>query len=191
MATHTPVIIDELFGELEPASGEELWAVVHTKPRCEKKLAEYAFRNSITYYLPQMESKRLYQRRLVTTTKPMFPGYLFCVLDAVKKQKLLVSGLTVSFIKVNTQKELLDDLINIQLTRHAKMDMEPIYWLSEGLQVEITKGPLKGLIGVVESHDKIGEVRLQVDILRQAVMIKIDPQDVKIISKYEIVNGAE
>ena len=40
---------------------------------------------------------------------------------------------------------------------------------------------------MVESHDKIDEVRLQVEILRQAVLVRIDPRDVEIIGKYEIV----
>ncbi|NLK50265.1 MAG: hypothetical protein GX294_06410, partial [Candidatus Cloacimonetes bacterium] len=61
------------------------------------------------------------------------------------------------------------------------------YWLSSGLEVKIISGPFAGSIGVVESHDKIDEVRLQVEILRQAVLVRIDPRDVEIIGKYEIV----
>ncbi len=53
MATHTPVLIDELFGVLEPAPAGQRWEVIHTKPRCEKKLAEYARRNG-SYYQPWM-----------------------------------------------------------------------------------------------------------------------------------------
>jgi hypothetical protein len=86
MATHTPVLIDELFGELAPAPDGQRWEVIHTKPRCEKKLAEYARRSGITYYLPQMDSKRVYQRRIVNFTKPMFPSYLFVVLDPRQRQ---------------------------------------------------------------------------------------------------------
>lgn len=189
MATHAPVFIDELFGELKPASGDRRWAVVHTKPRCEKKLAEYARNNGISYFLPQMESRRVYQRRAITFTRPMFPGYLFCVIDNVQKQRLLISGMTVSFIRVPVQEELLEDLLNIRLSTQPKVPLEPTLWLSEGLQVEIIKGPLKGVTGVVESHDKLSEVRLQVNILRQAVMVKIDPKDVKILGTYEIVDA--
>lgn len=182
-------MIDELFGELKAATGDERWAVIHTKPRCEKKLAEYAGNNEITYFLPQMESKRLYQRRQVSFTRPMFPGYLFCVVNTAKKQTLLISGYTVSFIKVPLQEELLEELINIRLSTQPKVEMKSALWLSEGLKVEIIKGPLKGVIGIVENHTKLNEVRLQVNILRQAVMVKLDPKDLKIISDYVIVDG--
>ncbi|HOG31802.1 MAG TPA: transcription termination/antitermination NusG family protein [Candidatus Syntrophosphaera sp.] len=187
MATHSPVLIDELFGELAPAPEGQRWEVIHTKPRCEKKLAEYARRNGITYYLPQMDSKRVYQRRVVSFTKPMFPSYLFCVLDSRSRQTLLISGYTVSFIRVHQQEQLLQELRNIKLSRLPEIELQNTIWLSEGLQVEIMQGPLKGVTGVVESHDKLDEVRLQVQILRQAVLVKIDPRNVKILGEYTIV----
>lgn len=187
MATHSPVLIDELFGELAPAPEGQRWEVIHTKPRCEKKLAEYARRNGITYYLPQMDSKRVYQRRVVSFTKPMFPSYLFCVLGPRSRQTLLISGYTVSFIRVHQQEQLLQELRNIKLSRLPEIELQNTIWLSEGLQVEIMQGPLKGVTGVVESHAKLDEVRLQVQILRQAVLVKIDPRNVKILGEYTIV----
>lgn len=188
MPTHAPVLIDELFGDLALAPEGESWAVVHTKPRCEKKLAEYARRNGIHYYLPQMESKRVYQRRMVRFTRPMFQGYLFCVINPAKKQTLLISGYTVSFIKVPLQEELVEELLNIRLSRQPQVQYQETLWLSAGLKVEIMRGPLKGVTGVVESHARLNEVRLQVNILRQAVLVQIEPQDLKILGEYEIVD---
>ena len=170
MATNAPVLIDELFGELIVPTGDERWAVIHTKPRCEKKLADYAMRSGIHYYLPQMDSKRVYNKRTVSFTKPMFPSYLFCVLDFAKKQKLMMTGLTVGFIRVPVQEELLEELVNIRMLRQPK--------------VEIVRGPLKGVTGIVEDHTKLHEVRLQVNILRQAVLVTVDPSNVKILGDY-------
>ncbi len=188
MPTHSPVIIEDLFGKLEPASGIERWTVVHTKPRSEKKLADYAQRCGISYYLPQMESKRVYQRRLVAFTKPMFPGYLFSVLDADKKQQLAASGLTAGFIRVPVQEELLAELRSIKLSMIPEVEYENTLWLSEGLKVEIIAGPLKGVCGIVASHEKMHEIRLQVDILRQAVMVRVKPSEVKVLGDYKIVD---
>jgi transcription antitermination factor NusG len=134
-----------------------------------------------------MDSKRVYQRRVVSFTKPMFPSYLFCVLDSRSRQTLLISGYTVSFIRVHQQEQLLQELRNIKLSRLPEIELQNTIWLSEGLQVEIMQGPLKGVTGVVESHDKLDEVRLQVQILRQAVLVKIDPRNVKILGEYTIV----
>ena len=67
------------------------------------------------------------------------------------------------------------------------MAMEPGLWLEKGLEVEIVNGPLKGIRGVVEDQSKLTEVRLQVNILRQAVLVKVKTEDIKIIGEFEIV----
>ncbi|MCK9335342.1 MAG: transcription termination/antitermination NusG family protein [Candidatus Cloacimonetes bacterium] len=188
MATHKPVIINELFGELKVPEDENYrWVVIHCKPRCEKRLADYLGKRLINYYLPQIKHKRVYQRRKVVTTLPMFPGYLFAILGPLDREKIAISGLAVRFIRVGNQHQLLQELGRIcGVTRH-EVDLVPTMWLSKGLEVEITEGALKGTRGVVESHEKISEVRLQVEILRQAVLMSVDPKHVKIIGEYEIV----
>ena len=86
MATHKPVYIDELYGELELFTDDRNWVVVHTKPRCEKKVADYAKKNQITYYLPQYTDKRVYQRRKVDVDKILFPSYIFVGIDFKGRQ---------------------------------------------------------------------------------------------------------
>ncbi|HOH46720.1 MAG TPA: hypothetical protein PLX59_02690, partial [Candidatus Cloacimonadota bacterium] len=71
MATHKPVTIDELFGELEQRQAE-LWYVIHTKPRQEKKLAGFCQTEDMWYYLPQMPKEHLYNHRKVMFDVPMF-----------------------------------------------------------------------------------------------------------------------
>lgn len=187
MASHKPVIINELFGELVIPPEHQRWTVVHTKPRREKKLADYAGKNLIHYYLPQIKRRKVYQRRKVETTLPMFPGYIFMILSADEKQTISISGMVSNFVFVPHQQELVDELSRICFITKKNLPMEKSIWLSKGLEVEITKGPFKGTRGVVERHDKLSELRLQVNILRQAVMVKIDPKSVKIIGEFEIV----
>ena len=187
MATHKPVYVDELYGELALFTDDRKWVVVHTKPRYEKKLADYAKQHQITYYLPQYTSKRVYQRRKVDVNKVLFPSYLFAGVDFKGKQELQISGYTVNFLKVNAQKELIEELQAIYYGRQKNVAMEPGLWLEKGLEVEIVNGPLKGIRGVVEDQSKLTEVRLQVNILRQAVLVKVKTEDIKIIGEFEIV----
>lgn len=188
MATHKPVIINELFGELKvPVAENTHWVVLYCKPRREKRVADYLSKNLISYYLPQLKHKRLYQRRKVVTTVPMFPGYIFAVLGPRDRETVAVSGLVVNFIRVVEQAQLISELSKICFTNKKEVELKPALWLSKGLEVEILEGALKGMRGVVESHDKLSEVRLQVDILRQAVMVKTEPYNVKIIGEYEII----
>lgn len=187
MATHKPVLIDELFGELVLPQGDSRWMVIHTKPRCEKKLADYARQNGISYYLPQFTKSRIYQRRKVEFASVMFPGYVFTIVNHSQQQTIAISGLAVSFIRVPAQEELLRELQNLNRGAAKKAEMKPGLWLDKGLEVLITAGPLKGMKGFVENHNKLSEVHLHVSILHQAVLVKIDPQDLKVLGEFEIV----
>lgn len=188
MATHKAVIVHELNGKLEPSQGDFGWYVVRTKPRREKRLADYAKEKGITYYLPQIETSHSYKYRKVSFTKPMFSGYVFVQIEPQNKQLLTITGFTAGFVQVRHEKELIDELRYIYEGRKRKAGFENAMWLSHGLEVEIIKGPLKGMQGVVESHEKINEVRLQVNILRQAVMVKVNPGDVKIVGDFVVVD---
>lgn len=186
MATHIPKIIHELSGELvEPLEGKK-WFVVHTKPRCEKKLVDYANKLGFDYYLPIIKKEKRYQRRKITSFLPMFPGYVFVVLSIQDKDCLTYSGLIVRYLKVTNQKRLLDELGYIYFGKKKDVSMEQAVWLSKGLMVEVCDGPLKGMNGIVESHEKISEVHLQVNILKQAVKVSIDPRHVKVLGEYEV-----
>jgi transcription antitermination factor NusG len=69
------------------------------------------------------------------------------------------------------------------MLRISSLDLMPAL-AARGLEVEIVRGPLKDVTGIVEDHTKLHEVRLQVNILRQAVLVTVDPSNVKILGDY-------
>jgi transcriptional antiterminator RfaH len=184
LATHKPVSVDELFGELAISETAEKWHVIHTKPQCEKKLAGYLLRNGLYYYLPLVDSVRHYKYRKVMFTKPMFPGYVFSRFNPVEKNLVLLSGCVVNFLKVPSETELLDELQQVYTGQNRQAEYCESVWLQKGWRVEIIKGPMKGIKGVVESQDKLNEVILQVSILRRAVSLSVNPAHVRIIREY-------
>ncbi len=187
MATHKAVLVDELFGALVPSEGDRSWEVVHTKPRCEKQIAMYAKSNQITYFLPQILTTKTYQRRKVTSSLVMFPGYIFVLISQEEKLLLNLSGYVVNYLRVYNQDRLLRDLQNLNVSKNKQGEMRSGERLVKGYKVEITHGSLKGMHGVVTSHEKISDVHIQVDMLQQAVIVRIDPQHVKVIE--EICKG--
>ena len=183
MTTHKPVEVEQLYGELEIGETVGKWYVVYTKPRQEKKLAEYAFKRNINYYLPLKESIRHYKYRKIKFTKPLFPGYIFIRIDLKERQTLLISGCIVNFLKVKDQKGLLEDLIRIRDGLAKGADLRKTDFLEKGSWVEIISGPFRGLTGVVKDHKNVEEVVLQVNILRQAVSVAASTSQVKLLSK--------
>ena len=175
----------ELFGELAPSTDQEHWFVIYTKPRREKKLAEYAHKNNIVYYLPLIESLKYYDRKRVIYTKPMFTSYLFVKASLEEKKQLSVSGHTVSFLSVKDEEGFLAELRYIQHVRTKKVDITTHQYLEKGTWVRFREGPLKGVTGLVADVKNIKKVVLQVNILRRAISVTAESNILEILTDYE------
>src|SRR5438105_142898 len=70
-----------VFPIISAAMGDLLWYVAHTRPRCEKKLAEYCERQGFKVTLPLYRSVKKYDRKTVVFEKPLFPNYVFLQLE--------------------------------------------------------------------------------------------------------------
>ena len=181
MATKKPVEVEELFGDLEPATGDRKWFVIRTKPRREKKLAEYSLKSKINYFLPLKDSERVYQYRKVMFTKPLFPGYVFVKCNSDEHRTLVLTGHTAHFLPVPDEKELTDELKQILTGRQIGADFKETKYLNKGSRVRIVSGPFEGLTGIVEDQNNIEEVVLQINLLRQAVSVAVGSGQIKIL----------
>ncbi len=182
MATNKPKEIDELFGDLNLGEGDQKWYVVHTKPRCEKKLAEYSKQYEVNYYLPLVDSVRVYNNRKVKFTKPMFPGYVFVKCDPAGRRQLTITGYVAYWLPVINQMVLVNDLQQINSGRELGVEFIRAEFLAKGTKVEIIKGPFAGIIGYVEDQKDIKEVILQVTLLRQAVSVSAKADQVRVVN---------
>ena len=160
------------------------WTPVRTKPRQEKKLADYCKSHGVPFYLPMKKSVKRYQRRTVEFQVPMFPGYIFCAVDEHSYQTLLVSGAIVYRIKMDENKEdrLIADLNDLKeferIVREAEVVIRPE--IVEGVAIKVSKGPLAGLSGVVTKRDKKMLITVNVEILGQSASAVIDIEDVEV-----------
>jgi len=161
-----------------------LWTPVRTKPRQEKKLAEYCRVNSVTHYLPLIKSVKRYNRRSVEHQVPMFPGYVFCAVDDEGYRSLLSSGTIVYRINVNEiiEKKLIEDLVALQNFELLAMKKDVIVRpeIVSGVQVAVIQGPFMGVNGIVEKRKNETMITVNVEILGQSVSTIIDIGDVEL-----------
>jgi len=67
------------------------WFVAHTKPRREKKLADYCQREGFAVTMPLDRSAHQYRGKTVVFQKSLFPGYLFLRLGLEQRAKVYQS----------------------------------------------------------------------------------------------------
>ena len=161
-----------------------LWTPVRTKPRREKKVAEFCAAKKLTHYLPLRRSVKRYERRSYEFFPPMFPGYIFCLVDNVLYQELLLSHAVLFRVKMDDALELklIDDLKNVQIFEHFACEGELVVKpeLAEGIPVKIINGPLRGINGIVEKRKGKVLVSINIEILGQSASVLLDVGDIEI-----------
>ncbi|MCS1407331.1 MAG: Transcription antitermination protein RfaH [Verrucomicrobia subdivision 3 bacterium] len=162
-------------------TGEHLWCVAHTRPRCEKKLVQYAQREGFHTTLPCIDSVHKYRGKLVTFQKPLFPNYVFLQLLKHQRQKICQSNYVANLLDVPDQGEFQDQLKDILAAVEAEVDIRLAPQITIGTKVIIKGGPLSGLEGWVEKREGICTVLLRLDFIGQAAAVKVNANDLELI----------
>lgn len=160
--------------DAEGLTTDPIWHVLHVRPRCEKKMADYAASQDLTCYLPLREETKVYQRRKVTVTKPLFPGYIFMVFSQAQRVLALKSNLVVRDLPALNQAQLVRDLEQIRQALSVDPTLGACAALTQGRRVRIGAGPFMGLEGVVQMVRGSARVLLNVEMIGQAVAVEVD-----------------
>lgn len=160
--------------EIDPEA--VVWHVIHVRPRCEKKLAEYCTATTIENYLPLRYERKVYQRRKVEVSKPLFPGYVFSGFNANQRVHILKSGHIVRLIKVTDPVRFLRELDQIRAALSANPGLTACPALERGMRVRILSGPLQGVEGMVASLKGETRVVLNVEMIGQGAAVEVGPE---------------
>lgn len=154
--------------------GDRAWAVLHVRPRCEKKAADYCKRNELPWYLPLRKKVHKYGSRERSFWSPLFPGYVFCVVTPVQKSEVRQNRYVANLLDVVDQKTLVGQLRQIDRALTVGDTVEVMPYLEAGRRVAVTSGPMKGLEGFVLRVKGRTRVIINVDMIQQSVAVEVD-----------------
>jgi transcription antitermination factor NusG len=153
---------------------EKRWCVAHTKPRREKKLADFCLRNGMSVTLPCYDSAHKYRGKTVVFRKPLFPGYVFLQIETAHKAMVRQNEHVANLLEVFEQEEFQRQLFDIILALEANVGVRLAPAIGEGSRVKIRSGPLQGIEGWVEQRYGMTTVLLRLDFINQAAAVKVD-----------------
>ncbi len=165
----------------EMSADQIYWYVAHTRPRCEKKLAEFCLREKFLVTLPTVRSVKKYRGKTMVFEKPLFPGYVFLQLVKSARQKVYQSDYVANLLDVVEQDLFEQQLNDILLAVESDVEVYLVPTIKTGTRVKIKSGPLRGCEGFVESRKGLVEVLLRLDFIGQAAAVKIDAGDLELI----------
>ena len=145
------------------------WFLAQLKPNCVNIAGKNLTRQGFKTFLPMEEETRQRNGKFVTTTRPLFPGYIFVALDAARGYWRTVNstyGITrlVSFGK-DPARVPLDLVSHLMLRCDAQGKLLPPKQLKPGDQVTMTKGPFANFLAEVENITPDQRVWVLMDIM--------------------------
>jgi transcriptional antiterminator RfaH len=165
----------------EGVSGELAWYVAHTRPRCEKKLAEYCEREGFSVTLPLYKSVKKYPGKVATFEKPLFPNYLFLRLRPHQRKRVYQSDYVANLLDVPDQETFQEQLDAILTALETEYEICALPHISAGKKVKIKAGALRGMEGYVEDRQGKLLVLLRLDFIGQSAGVKVDAGDLEVI----------
>ena len=129
------------------------WFVFYTYPKAEKSVLEHFSHLGFTVYLPLVEHIRQWHDRKKKLKVPLFPNYIFVLVERCNIYKVLSHPRVVRVVSFNGIPAKLDDgdIEKIKKIVSNCSDLNVDSRLEKGSRVEILEGPLKGLIGILKT----------------------------------------
>jgi transcription antitermination factor NusG len=157
------------------------WYVAHTRPRREKKLAEYCEREGMAVTLPCYRSVKKYRGKTLVFQKPLFPSYVFLRLLPQQRQAVYQSDYVANLLDVVDQQLFESQLGDILTALDTELEIFLAPQITAGARVKIKSGPLRGVEGIVEQRSGMTLVLLRLDFIGQAAAVKIDAGELDLI----------
>ena len=164
----------DLFDWGRPADAENVWWVLHTKPRQEKSLARQLRRAGLPFYLPLRTRRGVIRGAVVDSHLPLFTGYVFLLAGPGQREAALATRRVVRAIPAPGQDALWRDLRQIHLLLESGLLVTPEERLAPGTPVEIRSGPLTGMRGTVQRAAGGNRFVISVDFIQQGASVQID-----------------
>jgi len=152
------------------------WYALRVKTGQEKIAAIMARNKGFEEFLPLHASRRRWSDRIKAIEVPLFPGYLFCRLDAEKRLPLLTMPGVMYFVGIGKIPAPIEDveIEAIQRALRAGFFAEPWPFLEVGRRVRLVEGPLKGLEGLLIKVRNQHRLVVSVTLLKRSMAVEID-----------------
>ena len=157
--------------------GNERWFLVHTLPHNERRAALHLGAQGFRTHFPTIEKTIRHARQLRTVRAPLFPRYLFLILDPSRDRWLSVQGTfgvsalyTCENRPVAVPRGIVETLV--ENTDEANLTLFSS-GLTTGQSVRILSGPFVDFIGKLERLDASGRVRVLLDMMGTAIPVAL------------------
>jgi transcriptional antiterminator NusG len=158
-----------------------LWYAIWTRSRHESVVRDQLERKGYDAFLPTITKWSRWKDRKKKVDWPLFPGYCFARFEPQGRLPILSCTGVVNIVSFDGDIAPIPDfeIEGIQRLVQSDLQFDPCPLIHEGMMVEVTHGPLKGVVGRLLRKGAHARLVLGVNLIGQAVSLEVDAADVK------------
>ena len=152
------------------------WFVLQFKPNSQQQAAKNLNQQKFETFLPLQDSTSRKSSRFVSTTRPLFPGYMFISFDRAETKWHKINNtygvsrlVTFNSNLVSIPTKFID---NLMIRYDLSGKLLPIQKLKKGDQVKILSGPFADFIATVEKYETDQRIWILMDLMGRKTKIK-------------------
>ena len=152
------------------------WYALQVRSRRERTTATLLSGKGYETLLPTYKLKRRWSGRIKEVSAPLFPGYVFCSFDVLKRLPILVTPGVIAIVgrgRVPTAMEA-SEISTVQALVSSGLPAEPCPYLEVGQKVRIESDALRGMEGILIAFKGTRRIVVSVSLLRRSVALEID-----------------
>jgi transcriptional antiterminator RfaH len=160
------------------------WYVVQSQPHAERKAAAHLDRQGFQSYLPQFLKSRRHARRIETVTSPLFPSYLFVLVDTTAQRWRSIQS-TVGVARLvcngNMPAPVPEGVVSALKQREDergffRLEQRPLF--KPGETVSVLHGAFASYLGLFERMTDRERVAILLDLLGRKVRVVLDASSI-------------
>ena len=157
------------------------WYAIRTRSRHEKLVRDRLAKQGVERLLPTMTRLNQWKDRKKEIEIPLFSGYCFARFSWQDRLPVLMVPGVVTIVGSGERPEPIPEqeieALKTLITSTLPFDAYP--YLREGMTVEVIRGPLEGIRGILLRKDKRYRLVISVHLIKQAAAVEIDADNVR------------
>jgi len=157
------------------------WFAVWTRSRHERAVFDQLSERGVEAFLPTVPRWSRWKDRKKKIDWPLFPGYCFARIEPPARLSVLTCSGVVSIVSFDGELAPVPDaeIESIRTLVNSALPYDSCPMLKTGTAVEVTHGPLKGVVGKLQRKGPHARLVLSVDLIGRAVSVQVDAADVR------------
>jgi transcription antitermination factor NusG len=156
------------------------WYALRTRSRHEKLVRDRLTKQGVEPLLPTLMRLSQWKDRKKAIEVPLFAGYCFARFSWQERLPILTVPGVVSIVGSGPTPQPIpeEEIRSLKSLMDSALPYDAHPYLREGMAVEVTRGPLEGIRGILLRKEKRYRLVISVHLIKQAAAVEIDAADV-------------